>query len=162
MRINLVLADTGRQTAAGLSLLQVGWKATVAIPAPGGGFTLPEQAVVAFIDAEFGEVNHVYEAHLTLLNDEEETQHFQTPGGLITAEVHRQILIPQVPGASVGSDSLASVLFCFPAGGIRIGGVPGRYKWTCQVADTTGEISFRVNQQPTMPTFGSTAAAGGA
>ncbi len=74
MRINLVLADTARQcqTPAGLSLLQVGWKATFAIPTPDESFTLLEQAVVVFVDAEFGEVNRVYALHLTLMSEDKE------------------------------------------------------------------------------------------
>lgn len=161
MRINLVLADTGRQTPAGLSLLQVGWKATFAVPVPDGSFTLPEQAVVAFIDAEFGEVNRVYDAHLRLLSEDEEPQHFETPMGRINAEVHRQILIPQVLGASAGSDSLASVLFNFPTGSLRVGGVPGWYQWVCSVGEHSGRVAFRVNQQPAAPTFGPPGGTGG-
>jgi hypothetical protein len=155
VNLTLVLADTGRQTPAGLSLLQVGWKATFAVPTPDGSITLPEQAVVIFITAEFAEINRTHDLALRLVDLEDKVQHFSTGEGLIDAEVHRQVFIPQVMGASLGADSLANVFFQFPMGSIRINSAPGWYRWTCRLSTgDVGEVGFMVNQPPTDATFG--------
>lgn len=155
MRITLVLADTGRQTPAGLSLLQVGWKATFALPQPDGSITLPEQAVVAFIEAEFAEVNRIHEFDLRLVHEEdEELQQFATGDGLVSSEIHGQILIPQVLGASAGSDSAASLFQQFPVGSLRVSRVPSWYRWEIRIGEQTGRVTFRVNPLPTAPIIG--------
>jgi hypothetical protein len=161
MRVTLILADTGRQTPSGISLLQVGWKATFAIPRGDGSFTLPEQAVVVYIEAEFGEVNRVYDTHLRLVSSsDEEIQHFNQPQGIVNAEVRSQVLIPQVLGATAGSDSCATLLFPFPAGTIRVGGGPTAYKWICRVGSDEGHTEFWVNSPPTAPSVGGSPGAG--
>lgn len=156
----MVLADTGRQTPAGLSLLQVGWKATFGLSQPDGSVMLPEQAVVAFVEAEFGEVNRVHEAELRLVNADEVTQQIRTPRGLIPAEVHRQVLAPQVLGATAGSDSLTPIFIQFPAGSLSVS-APGWYRWICTIGEARGEMGFQVNPQPNPQTFGPLPGSGG-
>jgi hypothetical protein len=155
MRITLVLADTGRQTPSGLSLLQVGWKATFGIPQEDGSFTLPEQAVVVFIEAEFGEVNRIFDTHVRLVNEDTQAlQHFNAPTELLTAEVTQPLVIPPVLGATAGSESFASMLFNFATGNLRVDAVPGWFRWICTVGEDTGSMLFRVNEPPAQPQFG--------
>jgi hypothetical protein len=156
VKITLVLADTGRQTPAGLSLLQVGWKSTFGASQPDGSFILPEQAVVVFVEAEFSEINRVYSTDLWLVDRDNNPQQFNTPNGPIDAEVHRQVLIPQVMGASIGVDSsLATVFYDFPMGNIRVKEVPGWYRWMFKLDNgETGETGFMVNPAPVQPSFG--------
>lgn len=155
MNVNLVLADTGRQTPLGLSLLQVGWKATFAVPAPEGALTLPEQAVVVFISAEFAEVNRTHDLVLRLVDRDDQIQRISTPNGLVDAEIRLQVHIPQVMGASLGADSMATIFAPFPMGTLRVARAPEWYRWVCRLGTgDSGEIGFMVNQQPTQPTIG--------
>lgn len=160
MKIHPVLADTGRTypPVGGIHLLNAGWTATVAIPTPGGDYTLPSQALAVFVEAEWQELNKPLTMAITLVDDEGSPARMQNPdveNDLMPVQINQQFIVPPTPGAPNGCPGYASTVVDIPVGGLRIAAPRRRYIWRIELGGAQAEVGFWVNAAPQVPQFGS-------
>lgn len=150
MNVQVVLADTGRATAAGssLNLLNAGWTTTMALPHPEGGYMLAAQALAIFVHGEWHELNRPHVMVAELVDDENEHAQMAGPEGLQPVRLESEMQIPPVPGAPNGTPGLMTAFAEWPAGALRIGAPRRRYIWRVTVGDTSGEAGFWVQSPP--------------
>jgi hypothetical protein len=158
MKIRLVLADTGRVVGAAASLLNAGWTATTAIVVPGGGWTLPGQALAAFLEAPWDQLNKPHLLKLELVDDEGKVVQLAAQEGVDReALITYPVIVQPVPGAPNGTPGYATVLVDLTAGTLRIPAPRHRYIWRAVIEDDpegTDEIGFWVNAPAQQPTIG--------
>ncbi len=107
MKIWPVLADTGRSIPgqASVNLLNAGWTATTAVALPGGGWTVPAQALAIFIESPGDQLNRLHNLVVELVDDEGHPAHFM-PGpdsGAPVVRIESQVVVAPVPGAPNGT-----------------------------------------------------------
>lgn len=158
MKLWPVLADTGRSTPgqAALNLLNAGWTATVAVPLPSGGWTVPDQALAIFIEAPWDQLNKLHNLVIELVDDDSQPTHFMPgpDGGAPAVRIEHQVIVAPVPGAPSGTPGLATVFLDLPAGSLWIPGPRRRYIWRISTTDASEEIGFWVQQPPHQPVIG--------
>jgi len=162
VKIRPVLADTGRLTPASstVNLLNAGWTATTAVPLPGGGWTVPAQALAVFIEAPWDQLNKLHTMVVDLISDDGKPVYFM-PGptaGAPEVRIQHRVVVAPVPGAPSGTPGLACVFLDLPAGNLWIPGPGHRFIWKIAIGDVTEEIGFWVQNPPGVPTIGRPAA----
>ena len=158
MKLWPVLADTGRATlgTSAVNLLNAGWTATTALPLPGGGWTIPDQALSIFIEVPWDQLNKLHNLVLELVDDEGHPAHFM-PGpdaGAPVVRIESQVIVPPVPGAPNGTPGLSTVFMDLPAGSLWIPAPRRRYVWRIAIEGISEEIGFWVQQPPQQPVIG--------
>lgn len=157
MKIRPVLSDTGRQGAgSAVNLLNAGWTHTTGIPLPGGGWTLPQQALTIFLDAPWEYLNQLHDLLIELVSDDGALAHF-VPGpsaGGTPARIRHQVVIAPIAGAPMGTPGFASVFMDIPAGTLWISSPGHRYAWRITTGGVTEEIGFWVQNPPQLPVIG--------
>jgi hypothetical protein len=53
-----------------VNLLNAGWTHTTGIPLPGGGWTLPHQALTVFLEAAWEQLNQLHDLLIELISDD--------------------------------------------------------------------------------------------
>lgn len=158
MKIRLVLADTGRLLGSAVSLLNAGWTATTAVVLPGGGWTLPSQALAVLLEASWDQLNKPCMLKLELVDDEGKLVQLATPDGAgQDVRINYPVIVQPVPGAPNGTPGHASVLIDLAAGTLRIPAPRHRYIWRAVVEDddqAKDEIGFWVNAPAQQPVIG--------
>lgn len=157
MKINAVLADTGRPVPTGgaVNLLNAGWTFTTALAVSDGGYTLPGQALAVFIEAPWDQLNRPHRVVIELVDDDHgRTAEFANPEGAQPARVEQEITVPSVPGAPNGTPGLTSILLDIPGGTIRITEARRRYVWRINIGEEVGEVGFWVGLPPQAPIIG--------
>lgn len=148
MKIRPVLADTGRPSGMGatVSLLNAGWNLTTGVVLPTGGWTLPQQALTLFLEAEWSELNKLHHLVIELVSDDGQPAYW-VPGQATGAPIVRmetQVVVAPVPGAPAGTPGSALVTMDMPAGVIWLPAPGRRYTWKITCADLIEEINFWV------------------
>ena len=163
MRVYAFVADTGRPVppGPGVNLLNAGWTATAAIPLPGGGYTLPSQAVVIFVEADLPELNRLYTVTTELIDDNAQVARLASPEGEQAAHFEFPVIVPPVPGAPPSSPGRASVLLDLPAGSLLIENPRRWYSWVVSVGgQERARTGFWVEAFQTPPVMGRPVGAG--
>ncbi len=153
-----VLADVARPGSAGnVSLLNAAWAFTTAapLPQPGEGWTLPAQALVVFIEAQWQELNKPHSVVIALQNEDSEPVEFRDAGSLRPATITTSITVPSTPGAPNGTSGRGHVLVDLGGGTLLIRRAPGRFIWRVTVGSDKAEVGFWVNVPPQQPKIGS-------
>lgn len=159
MKVQPLIADTGRPNGVGsttVNLLNAGWTATMALPHPAGGYTLLNQALAVFVEADWDQLNRPHSLVVELHDEEGGIVELVDPdeGTLKPARIEQEITIPPVPMAPNGTPSHVFFLFDFPPGSLRIPAPRRRYIWRATVGQTSGETGFWVLPQPQEPRIG--------
>lgn len=84
-----------------MNLLNAGRTHTTGIPLPGGGWTLPHQALTVFLEAAWEQLNQLHDLLIELISDDGHLAHF-VPGpsaGASFVRIPHQVVIPPVAGA---------------------------------------------------------------
>jgi hypothetical protein len=142
--------------SSAVNLLNAGWTATVAIPLPDGGWTLPTQALSVFIEAPWDQLNRLHKFEARLVDDEEHPAHF-VPGperGAPEARIQQQVVVPPVPGAPNGTPGLTCVFLDVPLGSLWLPAPRHRYIWKITVGGAEEEIGFWAQAPPQAPIIG--------
>jgi hypothetical protein len=137
-------------------LLNAGWTATMALPLPIGGWTLPDQALTVFVDAPWDQLNKLHMLVIELIDDEGKPAYF-TPGPSNDgpeARIQHQVVVPPVPGAPNGTPGTTTVFLDMPMGTLWIAGPGHRYIWRITTGDVSEEIGFWVQAPPQSPVIG--------
>ena len=139
-----------------MSLLNAGWTATTAIPLPGGGWTIPQQALTVFVESPWDQLNRLHQLVLELVDDEGHPVYFPPgPGaGGAVVRVENQVVVAPVPGAPNGTPGLATVFLDLPVGSLWIPAPRRRYVWRISIGDVNEEIGFWVQTAPQQPVIG--------
>ena len=141
------MADTGRpqQPGPGINVLNAGWTATTAQPLPAGGYTLPSQAVVAFIEADLPELNRLYTLVAELVDDNEQPARLMGAEGEQPARFELTVIVPPVPGAPPSSPGRATVVIDLPGGSLRIQNPRRWYSWRISIGTQSVRAGFWVD-----------------
>jgi len=144
-----VLADTGRPSGSAVNLLNAGWAITTAAPVDDGSWTIPEQAVVVFLEVDWSECNKALGVALELFDDDGQPASLFVDGQLRPAKIESDVYVPPVPGAPNGTPGAASFMVGVEAGVIRLSAPRRRYIWRLTVGGTElATVGFWVHQQP--------------
>lgn len=137
-------------------MLNAAWSFTTAspLPAPGEGWTLPAQALVVFIEAEWQELNRPHPVQIELLDEDSERVELRDEGQLRPATITASITVPSTPGAPNGTPGRGHVLLDLGGGTLLIKRAPGRLIWRVTVGTDTAETGFWVNVPPHQPRIG--------
>jgi hypothetical protein len=157
VKIHPVIADTGRPggpSGGTAHLLNAGWTFTTAVPLPGGGYTLPGQALAVFVEGTWAELNRPHPMVIELVDDEREPANLLTPTGLLPVRFEQEITIPSVPTAPNGTPGLTTFLIEVPQGSLQIGAARRRFIWRVTVGGVTEEVGFWVNAPTVAPRIG--------
>lgn len=157
MKVWGVLADVGRPIPPGsaVNLLNAGWTFTTAMPVDDGTFTLPEQALAVFVEADWDELNRPHPLSIELVDDEGTVASLHRSNGEVgDMRIEQDIIIPPVPQAPNGVPGLATVLLNISAGALRIPEPRRRYIWRMRVGSVTSELGFWVAAAPQAPVIG--------
>lgn len=161
MKLWPVLADVGRTIPgqSSVNLLNAGWTATTAVALPGGGWTVPAQALSVFIEAPWDQLNRLHDLVVELVDDEGQAAYFMPgPDGGAVARIQHQVVVAPVPGAPNGTPGLATVFIDVPAGNLWIPAPRRRYVWRISLEETAEEIGFWVQQPPQQAIIGGSGA----
>lgn len=156
MNISVILADVARPNgpaAGSLNLLNAGWTVTTGFPLAEGGYALPPQAVAAFIEATWDQLNRPHPVVLELVDDEGHHAELITDQAQ-AARIDHEITIPPVAGAPNGTPGLGTFVMELGPGAIRIPATRRRYVWRVSIAGSVGEVGFWVHAQPPVPVIG--------
>jgi hypothetical protein len=155
VKLRAVLSDTGRPIGSAVNLLNAGWTATTAVPLPGGGWTVPQQALTVFVEAPWDQLNRLQTLVIELVDDEGTPVHF-APGpasGGPPVHIQHQVVVPPVQGAPNGTPGAATVFIDLPQGALWL--TPRhRYIWRISTEGVTEEIGFWVQAPPQLPVIG--------
>ncbi len=126
------------------------------MPIGDGTFTLPDQALAVFIEAEWDELNRPHQACFELVD--EDGIHAKLAAGpdgaLQDARIEQSVIVPPVPQAPNGVPGLTTLLLNISAGALRINEPRKRYIWRLRVGSTTSEVGFWVAAAPVPPVIG--------
>lgn len=157
MRVFPVLADAARPgTTGNVSMLNGGWAFTTAapIPSPGTGWTLPAQALVVFVEAEWPELNRPQDVVIGLLDEDAEHVSLRNEGQTTPARITTSVTVPSTAGAPNGTPGRAHLLVDLGGGSLQIKRAPARLIWKVAVGTEAAEIGFWVNAPPSQPKIG--------
>lgn len=150
MKVNVILADTGRPTGSGtLNLLNAGWTFTSGPPQPA-------QAVAVFIEAPWDQLNRQLDLALELVDDNGQVVDVQTPDGVAPAQLTQPTIISNVPGAPNGTPG-STVVFMELGPGVLQLSAGRRYTWRLSIDgqhEESWEASFWVLQSILQPKLG--------
>lgn len=160
MRIQAILAETGRQGAPGVSLLNAGLTVLQAqvLPDQFEGWTLPQHAVALFIDIEPAKVEHADQAlflELELVASDGDSAYIM-PGPKVSPEsgplkITQQLVLQPLPGAPVGAPGLLPMIVDFSGGSVWLPAVSRKYTWRITLGQCEQSVSFWVSEPTQVP-----------